>query len=373
MTVPVHQVAHCARVRSLSGRAADGVWKILERAAQSTGHDDGHVGLLCRHQVFAWTYAELYKRVLGAALALRSLGLDKQDRVLVCAKGNDSEKLLVHLAGPLAGVDVVSVSDPSLLQEVQQATSCKALIISPQNFMFFDDVADLPQTFQHPPILMGPVNLPPNNSGRPPLVLSFVELIAEVATAPVEVLEQVSALLFGVDIEDDAADGGASGTSQPNLHFVYQQGSTGGLVIRSVSETELMRQGTAAMKSLGAGPNDRVLVGSELATPFGSACAFGAMACSATIVLTNITASSEEPAPPLFAAQEREDVTVLSTLHDSKCTLLCTDQERFHKIPLPLPKIHDTSSLRGGVVNCEVASERTISYAGVLLTQTDIA
>jgi hypothetical protein len=370
-TVLVHRISDCAGARALSGRpATDGVWKTLERAALSTDHDDDHVGLLCRHQVFGWTYTELYKRVLGVALALRSLGLDRQDRVLVCVKGNDSEKLLVHLGGPLAGLDVVSVSDPSLLHEVQQAMGCKALVISPQNFLFFDDVADLPQTFQHPPILTGPVNLPPNDSGRPPVVHSFVELVTEIATAPVEELEQISALLFGVDAEDDADDA-VFDASEPHFHFACHQGVAGDLGMRSASEKELMRQGKAVMNALGTGANDRVLVGSELATPFGTACVFGAVASCATIVLTNIQ-SATEPAAPIFVAQEREDVTVLSTLHDSKCTLLCTDQQRVHKISLPLPKIHDISSLRGGVVNCDVASDQAISYAGIPLTSTTI-
>lgn len=287
---------------------------------------------------------------------------------MVCVDGNDSEKLLTHFGAPLAGIDVVSITDPSMLAAAQQEMNCKALIISPQNFVFFDDIADLPQTFEHPPILTGPVQVPPNDTGRPPLVHSFIELVTELATAPVDELEEIAHFVLHApfDDDDDANDGNAAngnGSAEPRIHFADEYAPI--LVLRSMKEADLVEAGEELAKLLTASTDDRILVGSELATPFGTASALGAVSSGATIVLTNLDA--KPPAPGVPATDE---VSILSTLHDSKCTLLFSDQGRFHNIPLPIPKVHDIAHLRGGVVNADIDNGLSCVYAGIPMLTT---
>ena len=364
-------LASVTRPLSTDTGEALSVRQTLRRGAALTDHDDDHIGLLSRHQVLGWTHAELYKRALGVALALRSLGLEPNDRLLVCVDNNDSEKLLAHLGAPLAGVDVVSVSNPAFLRDAQQVLECKALVISPDNLLHFEDLAELPQSFTHPPILTGPVRLPPNDSGKPPVVDSFIELISEVTTAPLDELEAIASMVLG--LSDDGEED-ENGNPSPHLYYADAESPTA-LRLSSVSESDMVNQGRALMAKVQAGAQDRVLVASDLSSPFGAASALGAINCGATVVLTNkiappiaTTADSDGGGHNIARAPAGvEDVTVLSTLHDSKCTLLLADQESFHNIPLPVPNVHDVSTLRGGLVNGDVDSGLSFVYAGVAL------
>ena len=350
--------------RSFSS-ASSTVWTTLRSAAELTDSDDDHLGILSRHQVLGWTYTELYKRVLSVAVGLRSLGIERQDRIMVCVGGNDSEKLLTHFGAPLAGIDVVSITDPAMLAAAQQEMNCKALVISPQNFVFFDDIADLPQTFEHPPILTGPVQVPPNDTGRPPLVHSFIELVTELATAPVDELEEIAHFVLHSPFNDTNDDDEANNDegAGPRIHFADEHAPI--LVLRSMKEADLVEAGKGLAKLVTASTDDRILVASELATAFGTASALGAVSSGATIVLTNLDAK-----PPTPGAPATDEVTVLSTLHDSKCTILFSDQERFHNIPLPIPKVHDITHLRGGVVNADIDNGLSCVYAGIPMHTT---
>ena len=332
--------------------APSGIWDAIRQAVDTTINDEEHVGLLSRHQVLGWTYEELYQRALGVALGLSSLGVDADGRVLVCVDKNDSEKLLVQLGAPIAGVDVVVVDDPAHLVQAQEETNCTALIISPTNFMFFEDIADLPSTFELPPIVTGPVRTPPNDTGKPPVVLSFVELIAEVAAAPREELEEIADMLLDTELKHD---------DQTQLFFQNPHSAT--FALQPVVESQLVSEGKRLADLVQMQESDRVLIGTALGSTFGIASVLAAAQTGAGLVLTNI---DPEPlsadAPPKSAP---EQITVLSTLHDTKCSLLVSDDMRFHNIALPMPQVHDISSLRGGLVRGDPDSGLSYVYAGI--------
>ena len=89
--------------------------------------------LIARHQNVRWTYSDLLERSEDLAVGLRSLGLEKGDRIGIWS-ANNSEWVLAQFGTALAGLILVNINPAYRSHEFDYAvrkSGCRALILSP--------------------------------------------------------------------------------------------------------------------------------------------------------------------------------------------------------------------------------------------------
>ena len=103
---------------------------LLRRVAEEGGR---RLALVVRHQNVRWSYADLLRRSEDLAVGLRTLGLEKGDRVGIWS-ANNSEWVLAQFGTALAGLILVNINPAYRSHEFDYAvrkSGCRALILSP--------------------------------------------------------------------------------------------------------------------------------------------------------------------------------------------------------------------------------------------------
>jgi len=94
-----------------------------------------------------FTYAQWHRRALGMAGLLRSLGVQRGERVAVLA-GNSEPVLLAHFAVPMAGADLVAINTrlgPHEVRYILEHSGARVALVGPQ---YRDLVAQCPEVVQ---------------------------------------------------------------------------------------------------------------------------------------------------------------------------------------------------------------------------------
>ena len=90
-----------------------------------------------------YTYAEWHQRAMGLAGYLRSLGVNRGDRVAVMAS-NSEPMLLAHFAVPMAGADLVAINtrlSPREVDYILEHSGARVALVSPE---LIESLADRP-------------------------------------------------------------------------------------------------------------------------------------------------------------------------------------------------------------------------------------
>jgi fatty-acyl-CoA synthase len=288
--------------------------------------------LVTRHQNVRWSYADLLRRSEDLAAGLKTLGLEKGDRVGIWSP-NDSEWVLAQFGTALAGLILVNINPAYRAYEFDYAikkSGCRALILSPghkNNDYFASLRASAPEIDAAEPGRLRSRNLP---------ALEFVIRLGTEKTPGMLNFDEVAAPASEPEREALAAFGATLQFDDP-INIQFTSGTTGAPKGAALTHHNIVNNGYFIGEAMRLTPDDRLCIPVPYYHCFGMV--LGNLAC--------VTHGSCMVSP----AEGFDPVTTLEAVQAEGCTGL-------HGVPtmfiamLDHPEFErfDLSTLRTGIM-----------------------